>query len=70
MAGVLHCNEGAGDYVPALVRFPEEILEGLDAYAAEHRLSRNSAIVFMVSAFVDSGATGRRVQRLTRGFHG
>lgn len=67
MAGVYHANEGASEYVPSLIRFPRDLLPEIDAYAAAHNLSRNSAVVFMCSAFVDSGVTGRRVKRMTRG---
>jgi hypothetical protein len=67
MAGVYHANEGAAEYALTSIRFPKELLPEIDRYAAEHHLSRNSAIVFMCSAFADSGMTGRRVKRMTRG---
>lgn len=67
MAGVYHANEGASEYALTSIRFPRELLPEIDRFAEANHLSRNSAIVFMCSAFVDSGLTGRRVKRMTRG---
>lgn len=70
MTGVYHCNEGADGYALTSIRFPRELLPAIDLFAAQNNLSRNSAVVFMCSAFVDSGVTGRRVKRMTRGGSG
>ena len=67
MAGVHHRNRGATDYVCTPLRLPKELVGALEEFAREHRLSRNSAVVFMISAFLDSGTTGRRIKRMTRG---